>query len=304
MLMLLAMIATGVIAYRKKWVSDEGYTSMTSVIVHLFNPCMIIYAVMSKGPSSDHTALLQTFIMSLIYFAFLIVISIPVAKLLKVSRKEESTYRMMMIFSNTGNMGYPVVIGLFGAEALLLVVPYNIVFNILVYTYGVALMQKYNPDKKQIDRREQLKKIFLNEGMICGVTAILLYFWNPEYPEAVVSFFDYMGNAVIPVAMFLTGVSLAREFKKEFFTDSKIYWMSFIKLLVIPIAVALLFKAVNVPLLPVVKGINLIMLAVPAGNMVLLMATEYGGDEPTATKGVVITTVLSVLTMTLVALFF
>ena len=49
---------------------------------------------------------------------------------------------------------------------------------------------------------------------------------------------------------------------------------------------------------------SLVMMATPAGSMTAMLAQQYGGDYETASRGVALTTVLSVITMPLLAAVF
>ena len=53
---------------------------------------------------------------------------------------------------------------------------------------------------------------------------------------------------------------------------------------------------------PVILGVCMVMLATPVGSMNAMLAQQYGGDYETASKGVALTTILSVATMPLIAL--
>ena len=49
-------------------------------------------------------------------------------------------------------------------------------------------------------------------------------------------------------------------------------------------------------------GVCMVMIATPAASMTAMLAQQYDGDYELASKGVALTTVLSVLTMPLVSL--
>ena len=55
----------------------------------------------------------------------------------------------------------------------------------------------------------QWKRIF-NVGVLASITAILIFMFQISVPAPVVTFFDYMGNATIPLSMILIGVSIAK----------------------------------------------------------------------------------------------
>ena len=45
----------------------------------------------------------------------------------------------------------------------------------------------------------------------------------------------------------------------------------------------------------ILRGVCLVMMATPVGSMTAMLAQQYGGDYETASRGVALTTVLSVM---------
>ena len=75
---------------------------------------------------------------------------------------------------------------------------------------------------------------------------------------------------------------------------------SFIKLIVIPVlGVMLINKFVSNE---IICGVCMVMLATPVGSMTAMLAQQYDGDYEMASKGVALTTILSVFTIPLVAM--
>ena len=101
--------------------------------------------------------------------------------------------------------------------------------------------------------------------------------------------------------MMVIGASLATIRFKELFTDGKLLIFSGIKLLLIPILGVLLIKQVISN--EVILGVCMIMLATPVGSMTAMLAQDTGGDYELATRGVTLTTILSVATVPIVSLF-
>ena len=74
-----------------------------------------------------------------------------------------------------------------------------------------------------------------------------------------------------------------------------------IKMLLIPIGAALICKQ-----LPVDAGVYKVFViecAVPIGSIITLIAQEYGAEDDSATIGTVLSTLLSVVTIPIVAIF-
>ena len=100
--------------------------------------------------------------------------------------------------------------------------------------------------------------------------------------------------------MMVIGASMTSISLRELFTDVRLLLFSLIKLLLIPVLGMLLIRQVVTN--EVICGVLMIMLATPVGSMTAMLAQEYDGDYETASRGVTLTTLLSVITMPVVSL--
>ena len=232
---------------------------------------------------------------------------------------------MMMIFSNVGFMGIPVISSVYGDGCILLICFYMLGYNLLLYTLGVYLTQKSieedradsavksdgvagsgetgeegKPKKSGIDR-ETLKKI-LNPGFLACFAAIAIFAFKIPVFEPVADFVSTMGNTAVPLSMFLIGVSVSEQSASDILSDKKIYPFLLIRLIVIPVVMAFLVKMIPVSLPEMVVGVFIMMLAMPVGSIVVLMATEQGADEACCVRGNVLSTLAAVLTIPVVAM--
>ncbi len=205
--------------------------------------------------------LLITAAVMLAVYAALLLLAQLLPGLLRVGKKSCGTYKAMTVFSNIGFMGFPVVSALYGSGALLYAALFMIPYNILIYTYGVSAMAVKEDSPGQ---------------------------------KGGVSF-----GRIFNMSMMIIGASLASLNLKELFMDGKLLVFSFIKLVVIPVAGVLLIRQFVSS--EVICGVCMVMLATPVGSMTAMLAQQYEGDYEMASKGVALTTVLSVVTMPLVA---
>lgn len=311
MLVLLVMMLVGFIVFRIGWLDDNACSRMSKIVVNVLNPCLMVYGVLGKSGRLDGGMLGQTLILVIVYFCVLILLSGPVASLLHVKTQHYNLYKLMLIFSNVGFMGIPVISNIYGKESMLLIAFYNLGYNLLLYTYGIYLAGKKCPaqkdgvgkttgDGKAAGNGMQWKKL-LNPGVASCVVAIAIFASGAAVPESVCTFFDYVGNAAVPLSMILIGASVAQGGKKEFFLDKKMYAFMAVKMLAIPIVAALLLRLVPWPAM--VEGVFILMLAMPVGSIVVMLASESGNDAIECTKGSILTTLVSVLTIPIVSAF-
>ena len=105
--------------------------------------------------------------------------------------------------------------------------------------------------------------------------------------------------------MIMIGISMAQANLKEVFMDMRIYAFILLRMVVLPIAVALTLKGVVAAyaLDPVVFGVFIIELGMPVGSIIVMMTREKGGDAAYCTRGVVLSTLASIITIPIICAF-
>lgn len=298
MLVLFFMMVTGFICYKKHFVNDNGYKNISSIIVNILNPLLIISGVLNKKTAYSKKIIGENILLVVILFIMLIILSLVYIKLTKPPEKEASSYRLMMLFSNLGFMGIPLVSNVYGEKAIIFVAFYILGYNILIYTYGIYLASK---DNEAASVHFQFKEL-INPGIIACIVAIIIFVFKITVPSFVGSFVNYMGNASIPLSMIAIGVSLANTNFKDVFTNVRLLFFAVTKMLIIPIICILIMK--NFGFDSEALGIFVLMLSMPVGSIVSLMESEYGRkDSSISSSGIALTTLLSIVTIPIVALF-
>ncbi|PJI06828.1 MULTISPECIES: AEC family transporter [Clostridium] len=298
MLVLFFMMVTGFVCYKKHFVDDNGYKSMSSIIVNILNPLLIISGVLNKKVGYSGKIIGENILLVFILFLTLIIVSLIYIKIARTSKEEVSSYRLMIMFSNLGFMGIPLVSEVYGTKAIIFVAFYILGYNILIYTYGIYLAAK---DNTGTSTKFELKNMF-NPGVAACIIAIILFVFKITVPRFVGSFVSYMGNASVPFSMMAIGISLAGTNLKEVFMNARLISFSVAKMLIIPIVCILIMK--NFGFDSEALGIFALMISMPVGSIVTLIETEYGGkDSSICSSGIALTTVFSIITIPIVSLF-
>ena len=193
----------------------------------------------------------------------------------------------MFVFSNLGFIGIPVVSSILGEEYVVYVTEFLLIYTIVFYTYGVALM----------DGKFSLSslKSMLNPGTVSGLTALLIIICGIQLPDFIKTAITYLGNVTSPMALVAVGFTLAHSDLKKIFCQPRLYVFSAIKLLALPLAL--------LPLLKLVTGDNalisvcMVMFGMPIGNMPLILGTQKGMDGSTCSAAIILTTILCVFTI-------
>ena len=361
MIVMFLMMAVGYLCYRKQILTEEVSRKVSAIVVKVANPCMILSSALTDQQMQGKE-LVQTLAIVVIMYVFLLVMAQLLPRILCIQKESRGAYAAMTVFANIGFMGFPVLAAMYGNGALLYGAVFQIPFNILIYTYGVAVLTrkpgacvktepgvnaevdvkaepdvkagldvKAEPNGKTGERQdaqgitaavngmseniengseqqgklqgtvEIVKKIF-NIGVIACIAAMLLYFLQTPVPSFLQAFITNLGNLTAPLSMMIIGASLAQMPLKELFLDKKLLLFSLVKLLLLPAVWMIMVNRVAEQ--EILRGVCLVMMATPAGSMTAMLAQQYGGDYETASRGVALTTVLSVITMPLLAAIF
>lgn len=291
MLVLLLIMIVGFFAAKKGIIDQETNKKISSIVVNIANPAMIL----SGGMNSDMDAMqfFKILLLAVAIFAVLIILSYVIAFLLKVPPAQSGVYRCMVVFSNIGFMGIPLVHALYGDEAVLYASIFTIPFNILIYTFGIMQMGGEN-------QKFEIKKA-VNIGVLACLAAVCVTLFKLPVPDTIRSTMTYLGNLTSPLSMMVIGASFVQIRPKDLLCDIQLDIFMVVKMLVLPILGVLLLKSCGIN--GVLLGVSMVMIAAPVGSMNAMLSQQYGGDYITATKGVALSTVCAVLTMPVASLF-
>ena len=235
--------------------------------------------------------LLISFAIALIVIPF----AILVPKMVTKDKYIQKIYTYGLSFSNFGFMGNAVVSSMFPDiffEYLIFTLP----LWMLIYLWGVPSLLIADAGKKQT-LKESLKS-FINPMFIAMLIGMVIGLTNIPIPQWMVSLIDVSGDCMSPIAMLLTGVVVSSISFKKTFTNIRIYVISIVRLIVMPlifIGVASFFKMPETIYLCAVCS-----LAMPLGLNTIVIPSAYGKDTSVAAGMAVISHLLAVITIPII----
>ncbi len=299
MMILFLIMIIGFICRKKGILNDSGSKTLSAIVVNVANPALVLTAGINKDTSIQGKDLLITVGLAVGMFVAFIIFAELLVRIMKVKISARGAYKAMTVFSNIGFMGFPVISAVYGTEALLYASVFLIPYNVLIYTYGINAMS--SSDKSghaDTQKGVQWAKIF-NIGVIASIITIILYFTGISLPYVLESTITTVSNLTAPLSMIVIGDAMANMKLKEMLTDKKLLVFSAVKLLFIPFVGISFLRLFG--LSDMLMGVCLIMLSTPVGSMTAMLAQQYNGEYELASKGVALTTLLSVATMPLIA---
>jgi len=289
MLVLLVLLVVGVIAARFGVVDNETNRRLTRLTLIIPQSAMILNSVINVDLGLTFGKVMLVVGSACAMYLILIGLSFLVPLIYHVNPTDRGIYRFMEIFGNVGFMGFPVVASVFGSTAVFYASLFNIPFNILAYTVGIALLQD-DGQKKHI----AFKKL-ISAPLIATFGAILLLIIRVHIPDPIADAVGMLGDMVVPCSMIIIGASLGAQSLREVFCDWHTYAFAPARLLVAPAAVwAVLRLFVKDSM---ILGVATVLAAMPVAAFATMLSIQYGGNERVASKMVFVTTVLSVATI-------
>ena len=144
--------------------------------------------------------------------------------------------------------------------------------------------------------------------MISVFAGVVLFFTKIRLPEIVDQALSSVGSMIGPASMIVTGMLIAEMNLRNIFENVKVYFISFLRLVVIPvISLAILDIRGVVYIHPDgIKLLLIVFLAVitPSASTITQMCQVYGNDSKYASAINVMTTLLSIITMPLMVLLY
>jgi len=276
--MLFLLVAAGVVL-RKKGILPEGAKSiLTDLVIYLILPCNIINSF---------------FIAVILTIAGLIQAGCLMFAKIFYNREPESRKKVLQygtVCSNAGFMGNPIAEGVYGAEGLMYASIFLIPQRIVMWSAGVSYFTE-SPDRKTV-----VKKVLTHPCIIAVYIGLVLMITQVPLPAFLQNTIRSIGGCTTTVSMVLIGAILA-EVEPGSILDWGIVKYAFIRLFLLPLLVYICCRTFHVP--PLLSGVSVLLTGMPAGSTTAILASKYEGDYIFATKCVVVTTLLSLVTIPL-----
>lgn len=292
-LVLFVLITVGFICGKKHIITESSAKHMTDIVLYIVTPCVMISAF-QRDFSFE---LLEKILLTALCAALIIIASILIASLIFHGKNEgrKKVLRFAVVFSNCGFMSLPLQKAILGDDGWFYGSIFVAVFNIIIWTYGLVMM---SGDKKQLS----LKKAALNPGIIGVAVALILFVCKIKLPYIISEPVSYLANLNTPLPMLIIGFYLSQANLKRAFTDKGAYLAMAVRLILIPLAAALVMNLLWVD--KTVATTCLIASSAPTAATATMFAAKYGRDVELSVSLVSATTLVSIITMPLVIAIF
>ncbi|MCL2562435.1 MAG: AEC family transporter [Oscillospiraceae bacterium] len=291
MFILFSLMSVGFTLRKLKILDQNSDKLLTHLVLSVVLPAAILLGV--TGASGGRGNLYLAYVLGISLLAFVItgVLAWTVSRLMGAKeRTDKGALASIGMFGNLVYMGFPLILGLFGAENMFYAVLFNFISNIFAFSLGIRLLTGAQGSLS-------LKQL-VNPLMCTSVFAILLFMLNVRIPPLIEAPLSHLGNMLTPLGMILIGSILGGMEVKEIFFGWRVYVSIGMKLLIAPVAVFLVLSRFVAD--PVLLGILVVLSAMPTAPRTIMLCIRHGGNYKMISQGIFIATVLSILTIPLV----
>ena len=301
--MLLTYILIGYFLRRKNVIGSETGKILSKLLTCLFTPCYSIVSLSQNVSIERLNIYLSLLIAGTIMLLVLMLICQYPSKLLSNNENEKNMFVYMLIFSNMGYFGYPLIEMTFGAEYLVQFIIFGLPFSIAINTYGYYILTK--PTKEELLNgainnapKRSIIKSLISAPMIGVVIGLVLGFLPFEMPSVIYSFLTPAANCMSASAMLLTGTILAKLPILKLFKTARAYLLSFIRLVVLPVIGGAILFFIGVPKEVFIAGVSLLCL--PSGMNVVVFPESVGKDSIEGAKSSFVSYIFALATIPVV----
>lgn len=284
------LILCGVLLYRIGWISKETNKQLSKIVVSFVNPALMFSAYNIEMQETLVRGLLQAFALAVIAHGLFIATA---HVLIRDQHADQGMEKYCAIYSNCAFIGIPLVSSVYGNEGVFYVTAYITIFNLLMWSHGIILMsgaKKINP----------LTDILLSPTILATLLGMLVFFGQIKVPAILLQPIHYVGSMNTPLAMIVSGVTIAQSSFWKAWKDWRIYRILVIKMVVVPailVALGLVVKGNAVPWMSTV-----LVAACPVATASTLLAIQYNQNEKRAAQIFGMSTLLSTITLPLLVL--
>lgn len=255
--------------------------TLTLMSVYFLQPFVTIWGFSTAKLQSEHLYV------PFIYLAIILILLIPtvvLGKMLFHDPKERAIFSIAGFVGNTGNIGIPLGIALFGEASVIYTTLINIANVFVVYIIGV-----YIYSRGSFSIKESLLNIIRIPIIPASIVAILINIYEIPLSTEIIEFFKMGAYAGIVLQLFLLGTFLQGICIKELHPKLFIGTISQ-KFIIIPLATALILSLTHLPLF--VQGVIFMEMMVPLAVANINLASLYNCKPKDVTSLILLSTLL------------
>lgn len=292
MLILFSLILLGFILKKVNAIPDESNVVLSKLENNLFVPALVLGTFLENFRVDKLSTAWQLFLISFVICFAMMLLAVLVSKGCTKDQYIRKIYTYGLAFSNFGFMGNAVVNAVF-PELFLDYLIFTMPLWTMIYLWGVPCLLIPSEEGKQTLKNRL--KAFANPMFVAMIVGIVLGLCDIPMPTFATKVIGITGECMSPVAMLLTGITIAKMDMKKVLAIKSIYAVSLVRLILFPMLFIGLFSFISLPDNIVICTIC--SLAMPLGLSTIVVPGGYGQDTSVAAGMTLISHLFSAVTI-------
>lgn len=285
------LLAIGYILSKKRIITHEVKTKLTTLSLSLILPCAIIRSFELDITYKDFR---MCFIVLVCSFAIQFLYTL-VNQWMWNSEEPQKAINLKYgtLVSNAGFFGMPIAQAAYGELGLLFASFFLIPQRVVMWSAGLSLYTT------KTSWQEKVKKVITHPCIIAlaiGFAILLMRMKGIYLPSSIDQTIAAISACNTPICLFVIGAMLEQSETKDLFSKTMRKYC-LLRLLILPAIVLVIMKSFQLPLLAI--QICVIESAMPAATTSAMLALRYDQDPAFASKMVFVSTLFSLFTLPL-----
>lgn len=283
------LVGIGFFLQKRSVLGEKGDKILSKIVVDICNPALVVSTILSGNISVTHQDFLKGLVIGAALYASFCLLGLIIPRILRLPKDERRFYNLMTIYTNVGFLGIPVAKAVLPEDAIVYVIICNVAYSVLFYTHGILVIS---------GAKEKIKPIMmLNPGVLMSLLALVIFWFDLNFPPILENSFNYIGNPTVFLSMVLLGTAVAKSDLIRDIKDARLWIFILIRMILVPLMVVFVLRMLGAP--DVMVKTFCLMSAVPVGNLPLIQAQKTGQRTDILSKGIIVTTVFSFISITL-----
>lgn len=293
--MMAIIIFFGILIGGKLSINFEAKQLLMTIIINIAVPAIIFNGIFNTEITDELMAnMLTIFFISIALNIIGIGLGWVVAHLFGFRSLKARKIAILAGLGNTGFIGIPLCAQIFGPVGGLLAAIFDAGLDVVVFSVAIILLQQgksfsvYN------------LKAIINIPIVAIIVGIVIAVIGFEPPSMIKDLAALLASLAAPLAMIYVGLLIPGFFQQKKKIPFRFVSISLVmKLLFFPIVMIVFLQAL--PLANELKQVAFIQVSMPTFMLATVLFARYANDEDTAVMTTVYSTLLSLLTIPLIA---
>ena len=271
---LILMIGIGLFAVKSRIVSEQFEKQLTSLIMKIILPCMIVKSMMGAFSLDELKHCGQLVVIAIALWA----VTFGLAQLVYRFMGKTPSARIMrfsMMYTNFTFVGIPVIESLYGSTGVFYFVVFLVPYRMVYYTSAEPLLSPPGLTRKERTLKDNLKGLF-SAPVIAVFVGLILYLTQLQLPAPVTGVIHSLGACASPLGMLLCGMSLGKYPIRRLLRP-KYFWVPLVRNLLLPAVILALSLLIGLE--RELAQVVVMFTALPVASLIAAFTIQYDPDQ-------------------------